>query len=163
MSPHPDETSPEEHAPGDEGEAPPVEDLDETDPEDEDDDDEEEPPRVVLGRVREIASWLSPQLARAHAERPLWFVLEMDEDFVGLLERHPEGPLAARESGAILSGLREFASEKSDHLQGWLGPTDSIVFGFHASATFDEVRRSFEEDGFLVVGTLREGRVVAEG
>lgn len=131
--------------------------------EDVEEDDEDEPPRVILGRVREVRSWLSPQLAHRHADRPLWFVLEMDEDFVGVFERIAEGPMPTRESSSILSGIREMASEKSDHLQQWLGPTDSIVFGFHASATFEEVQRAFEEDGFLVVGTIREGRVVPTG
>ncbi len=154
MRPEEDDLGPDEPLPA-EGVA--------EDEEPEEDDDEDEPPRVVLGRIKEIASWLSPQLARTHGDRPLWFVLEMDEDFVGLLERIPEGPFPAREASAILAGLRELASEKADHLQRWLGPTDSLVFGFHASATFDEVRRAFEEDGFLVVGTLREGRVVPEG
>ncbi len=123
------------------------------------DDDEDEPPRVVLGRVGDIRSWLSPQLAHRHKERPVWFVLEMDEDFVGVFERIPEGPMPPPESSSILSGLREMAAEKSDQLQQWLGPTDSIVFGFHTSATLDEVQKAFEDDGFLVVGTLREGRV----
>jgi hypothetical protein len=134
---------------------------DDADDDDLDLDDEDEPPRVVLGTVGELASWLSPQIARAHRDRPVWFLLEMDEDFVGLLERIPEAPLDARASRAILDGVRAFGSERSDRLQEWLGPTDAIVFGFHTSASLDEVHRAFEEDGFLVVARLREGRVVA--
>lgn len=126
------------------------------------DDDEDDPPRVVLGRVGELASWLSPQVARSQRDRPVWFLLEMDEDFVGVLERLPEGPMEPRIARAILDGVRTFASERSDRLQEWLGPTDGIVFGFHTTASFDEVRRAFEEDGFLVVGVLREGRVLPE-
>jgi hypothetical protein len=126
---------------------------------DDDDDDEDEPPRVVLGRVGDVRSWLSPQLAHKHRDRPIWFVLAMDEDFVGIFERIPEGPMPPQESSSILSGLREMAADESDRLQEWLGPTDSIVFGFHTSATLGEVRKAFEDDGFLVVGTLREGRV----
>lgn len=127
-----------------------------------DEDDEDDVPHVVLGTVGELASWLSPMIARAHRDRPVWFLLEMDEDFVTVLERLPEGPMEARVARSILEGVRSFASERSDRLQEWLGPTDSIVFGFHTSASLDEVRRAFEDDGFLVVGRLREGRVVGE-
>lgn len=145
----------DDDAPGGDDDAP-----DEDDGEDESD--EDDVPHVVLGTVGELASWLSPMIARAHRDRPVWFLLEMDEDFVTVLDRLPEGPMEARIARSILEGVRSFASERSDRLQEWLGPTDSIVFGFHTSASLDEVRRSFEDDGFLVVGRLREGRVVAE-
>jgi hypothetical protein len=126
-----------------------------------DDDDEDDPPRVVIGKVSAIASWLSPRLAHAHRHRPIWFVLAMDEDLVGVFERLPEGPFDAKASRDLMAGLRAFASEKSDELQGWLGPTDGIVVGLHGDAAFADVARAFEEDGFLVVGELVEGRVVA--
>jgi hypothetical protein len=141
------------------------EELDEAEGEaagEDDEDDEDDVPHVVLGTVGELASWLSPMIARAHRDRPVWFLLEMDEDFVTVLERLPEGPMEARIARSILEGVRSFASERSDRLQEWLGPTDSIVFGFHTSASLDEVRKAFEADGFLVVGRLREGRVVGE-
>lgn len=138
------------------------EELDEAEGEASDEDDEDDVPHVVLGTVGELASWLSPMIARANRDRPVWFLLEMDEDFVTVLERLPEGPMEARIARSILEGVRSFASERSDRLQEWLGPTDSIVFGFHTSASLDEVRKAFEADGFLVVGRLREGKVVGE-
>jgi hypothetical protein len=124
------------------------------------DDDEEDVPRVVVGRVAELASWLSPQLARAQADRPVWFILESDEDLHELFERLPEGPPPPRVGEQILSGLRAYASERSDQLQEWLGVTDSIAYGFHATASLEEVTASFQEDGFLVVARIREGRLV---
>ncbi len=123
-------------------------------------DEEEDTPRVVVARLGELASWLSPQLARAHAERPVWFILESDEDLHELFERLPEGPLPPRVGEQILSGLRAFASERSDLLQEWLGVTDSIAYGFHVQASFAQVVASFEADGFLVVAQIREGRLV---
>lgn len=123
-------------------------------------DDEEDTPRVVVARLGELASWLSPQLARAHAERPVWFILESDEDLHELFERLPEGPPRTRVGEQILAGLRAFASERSDQLQEWLGVTDSIAFGFHAEASVAQVVASFEADGFLVVARIREGRLL---
>src|SRR5688572_21170937 len=76
----------------------------------EDDGGEEDTPRVVVARLAELASWLSPQLARAHADRPVWFILECDEDLHELFERLPEGPPPPRVGEQILSGLRAFAS-----------------------------------------------------
>lgn len=159
-----DETTPDDDdlddTPDTEGD---VDEDDGSDVEDSDDDsDEDDVPHVVLGTVGELASWLSPMIARAHRDRPVWFLLEMDEDFVTVLDRLPEGPMEARIARSILEGVKAFASERSDRLQEWLGPTDSIVFGFHTSASVAEVRKAFEDDGFLVVGQLREGRVVPE-
>jgi hypothetical protein len=136
---------------------------------DDDDDDDEDVPRVVVGRLAELASWLSPQLARANADRPVWFLLESDEDLHELFERLPEGPPPPRvgeplprsgPSRQILAGLRAYAGERSDELQEWLGVTDSIAYGFHASASLDQVTASFQADGFLVVARIREGRLV---
>ena len=156
-----DDTTPDDEL-DEAAEGPSDEDAADEDEDAADEDDEDDVPHVVLGTVGELASWLSPMIARAHRDRPVWFLLEMDEDFVTVLERLPEGPMEARIARSILEGVRSFASERSDRLQEWLGPTDSIVFGFHTSASLDEVRKAFEADGFLVVGRLREGRVVGE-
>lgn len=124
-----------------------------------DDDDDDEAPRVLLGRVSDLQKWMPKSLARTWHDRPVWFLLQDDEELVGLFERIPEDPVSKGVSEAILSGLRTFATERNEALQAVLGITDGIGFGFHVDASLKQVTTSFEDDGFDVVGSLEDGEV----
>jgi hypothetical protein len=50
--------------------------------------------------------------------------------------------------------LRSFADSESDALQMVLGATDTIEFGFHEGASFDDVAEAFADDGFDVAFAL---------
>jgi len=131
----------------------------------EDEDEEELAPCVVLGRLRDLDTRSDPTLTtlcKKYGERPIWFLIEEDADLVELFVRHPERPLTARTTQDILGALRTFATNHSDALQEVLGPTDAIGFGFHESASLDDVLTSFEDDGFDVALALRNGKIELE-
>ena len=129
--------------------------------EDDEDDDEfdEEAPRVVVGTVADLGRWIPATVGAEHGERPVWFLLESDVDLVGLFDRYPEGPMASRTTATILGALRSMSVERNAALQGVLGVTDQLRYGFHVSASLADVVESFEDDGFEVVMALRDGRI----
>lgn len=129
--------------------------------EDEDEDDELGP-TVVVGRFDDLRGFADAALVKKHAERPVWFLVEDDADLMELFVRHPEKPTPRAASEVLLGVLRSFAAAESDALQALIGPTDTIGFGYHEGASFDDVVASFEDDGFDVVFALREGKVVPE-
>lgn len=122
-------------------------------------DDDEETPIAVIGTVAELARWMPEGIARIYGDRPVWFLLEMDAELVTVFEQIPEDPMPKGKVEAILSGLRRFASERSDQLQALLGPSDGISLGFHVDARIDRVVEAFEKDGFFVLRALRDGEV----
>ncbi len=130
------------------------------DQDEEDEDFEEETPRVVLGRLSDLRGFGDPAVLRKHGERPIWFMIQDDADFMTLFDRHPERPVPPALSRSIMDILRSFAGSESDGLQTVLGSTDAIEFGFHEGASVDEVAEVFEEDGFDVAFVLREGKIV---
>ena len=130
--------------------------------EDEEGDDEEETPCVVLGRLSDLRGYGDPGLLRKHGDRPVWFMIQDDADFMTLFDRHRERPVPPALSRSIMDVLRSFAASESDALQTVLGSTDTIEFGFHEGASVDEVTEVFEEDGFDVAFVLRDGKVVDE-
>ncbi len=135
--------------------------LDEADDEFEDGDDEDEvAPCVVLGRLSDLKGYVDPALLRAHKDRPVWFMIQDDADFMTLFDKHPERPVPASLSRSIMDSLRSFAAAESDALQAVLGSTDSIEFGFHERASVDDVALAFEEDGFDVAFVLCDGKIV---
>ncbi len=140
------------------------EDVDEEGEEDEcdDEDDEEAVPCVVVGRLADLRGFGDPAVLRKHAERPVWFMIQGDAEFVTLFDKHPEGRVAPALSRSIMDILRSFADVQSDALQLVLGPTDSLEFGFHERASLDDVVEAFEDDGFDVALVLRDGKVVEE-
>ncbi len=109
-----------------------------------------------------MAKWIPATIAKSYGDRPVWFVLEDDSELIGLFDKIPEDPMPKKLSDTILGGIRAFAAERSDALQELLGITDSIAYGFHVDATMKQVRASFEEDGFEITGTIRDGEVVSE-
>ena len=136
---------------------------DEFDVEDRDegeDDQDEETPCVVLGRLSDLRGFGDPGLLRKHGDRPIWFMIQDDADFMTLFDRHPERPVAPSLSRSIMDVLRSFAASESDALQTVLGSTDTIEFGFHERASVDEVEEAFADDGFDVAFVLRDGKVV---
>lgn len=126
----------------------------------EEEEDEEETPCVVLGRLSDLKGFGDPGLLRRHGERPVWFMIQDDADFMTLFDTHPEKPVPPALSRSIMDVLRAFAASESDALQAVLGSTDKIEFGFHEGASIDEVTEAFEEDGFDVAFVLQDGRVV---
>lgn len=135
--------------------------LDEAD-EDFEDDDGEEVPCVVLGRLSDLRGYGDAGLLRKHGDRPVWFMIQDDADFVTLFDKHPERPVPPALSRSIMDVLRSFAASESDALQTVLGATDTIEFGFHERASIDEVAEAFEDDGFDVAFVLQDGKVVAD-
>ncbi len=117
------------------------------------------PERVVLARLCDLGQEL-PESLEPHGERPIWFTQRAHAAAIGLFERIPEGVMAKADTAAILASLRALAQERSDALQAVLGTTESIELGFHVDADFDDVVTSFEDDGFVVAGTLDNGDVV---
>jgi hypothetical protein len=131
-----------------------------TDAVDETGDDDEVPPLLVLATAGDLVGWLPDDVRARHRGRPVWVMVASDAEQMELFERIPEDPLPRGAVDALLGGLRRFVADKSDALQALLGATDSLEFGFHADADLEEVRESFEDDGFFVVGTIEEGEVV---
>ena len=148
---------PDKAAPFAEEEAP----LDDAQDEDlEGEDEDEDVPCVVLGRLSDLRGFGDAGLLRKHGDRPVWFMIQEDADFVTLFDQHPERPVPPALSRSIMDVLRSFAASESDALQTVLGSTDAIEFGFHERASVDEVAEAFEEDGFDVAFVLRDGKVV---
>jgi hypothetical protein len=137
---------------------PPDEDIEE---EDEELDEDDDLPRVILGRVGDLARWMPEGYGKKFGDRPVWFLIQDDAELVGLFERIPEDPMPKGQSQAILGGLRAFAAERAEALQRVLGPTDALGYGFHVDATLARVRASFEQDGFELAGEIKGGEVVA--
>lgn len=129
---------------------------------DDDDEDIEETPCVVLGRLSDLRGFGDPGLLRKHGDRPVWFMIQDDADFMTLFDKHPERPVAPALSRSIMDVLRSFAAAQSDALQEVLGSTEAIEFGFHERASLDDVTEAFEDDGFDVALVLQDGKVVAE-
>lgn len=117
-------------------------------------------PCVVLGRLSDLRGFGDPALLRQHGERPVWFMVRDDAEFMTLFDQLPERPVPPALSRSIMEVLRAFAAAESDPLQAILGSTDSIGFGFHERASVDDVAQAFEEDGFDVAFVLYEGKVV---
>lgn len=115
---------------------------------------------VVLATVSDLRGRLPEALIAAHGSRPIWFLAADDEPEVGVFERLPEGAFDKAASAAILAALRAISLEESDRLQLHLGPTERIVYGFHADASVDDVAESFEDDGFDVLEAIADGHVV---
>ena len=136
--------------------------ADETDDETDDEDEDEFVPRVVVGRLRDLGPAVDAALLKQYGDRPLWFMIEDDDEYMELFDRLPENPMPNRIQQAILSVIRQFAASHSDALQEILGPTEAIGLGFHASATIDSVIESFEDDGFEVCLALVNGNVEFE-
>lgn len=128
--------------------------------EEDEEDDEDVAPCVVLGRLSDLKGHADAALLRAHGERPVWFMIQDDADFMTLFDKLPERPVPASLSRSIMDVLRSFAASESDALQTVLGSTDAIEFGFHERASVDDVALAFEEDGFDVAFVLSEGKIV---
>jgi len=126
------------------------------------DEDDELAPRVVIGRFSDLAGFADPALLKKNAERPIWFLIDDDDDLHELFMRFPERPTPRSASEPLLAALRSFAAAESDALQALLGPTDSIGFGYHEGATLDDVVESFEDDGFEVLFAIENGKIVPE-
>jgi hypothetical protein len=126
---------------------------------DEDDEFDEKAPRVLVGTVADLGLWIPATVGAEHGARPVWFLLDGNVDLVGLFDRYPEGPMASRTTASILGALRSLSVDRSSTLQGVLGITDQIRYGFHVSASLEDVVESFEDDGFEVVMALRDGRI----
>lgn len=118
-----------------------------------DDEEDEDVPRVVLGTFGDLGK------GTAHADRPIWVLLEQHEPMVGVFERYPEAPMLPADANAVLAAIRQFASDNALNLQTLLGPTDRLRVGFHTSASMEEVVESFEDDGFDVLLGIVLGRV----
>lgn len=125
-------------------------------------DDVEETPVAILATVADLATWMPEGIAKIYGDRPVWFLLEMDADSVTVFEQLPEDPMPKGKVEAILSGLRRFAGERADELQALLGPSDGISFGFHVDAKLDRVVDAFENDGFFVLKSIRDGEIRIE-
>lgn len=122
--------------------------------------DEEDVPCVVLGRLQDLRGFGDAALLRKYGERPVWFMIQDDADFMTLFDQLPERPVPPTLSRSIMDILRSFAASESDALQTVLGATDTIEFGFHERASVDDVAMAFEEDGFDVAFVLQDGKVV---
>lgn len=122
------------------------------------DQDDDETPLVVLARLGDLGRFVPDPMMKAYRQRPVWFLLGMDQELVELFERIPEDPMQKGHVTAILAALRAFAEHHNQPLQALLGVTDEIAYGFHTDATHDRVRASFEEDGFEVLE-----QVIADG
>ena len=130
--------------------------------EDEPEDDDDFAPNVVLTTVGDLRASMPAGVGAKFAKVTAWFLLEQDAELVGLFDRVPEDPMSKGQVAAILGGLRAFASEHAEALQVFLGPTDGIGVGFHVDAPLAKVRASFEEDGFEVRATVRDGELTPE-
>lgn len=126
------------------------------------DDGEDAGGRVVVATVSELLGRLPVALIDAHGTRPIWFLAADDEPEVGVFERLPEGAFDRAASATILAALRAISLEESDRLQVHLGPTERIVYGFHADASLDDVVESFEDDGFDVLEAIVGGHVAVD-
>lgn len=129
---------------------------------DDEGDEGEDVPCVVLGRLSDLKGFGDPALLRKHGDRPVWFMIQDDADFMTLFDKHPERPVPPALSRSIMDVLRSFAAAESDALQMVLGSTDAIEFGFHERASVDDVAEAFEDDGFDVACVLRDGKVVED-
>lgn len=129
---------------------------------DADSDADERAPAVVLATVRDLLGRLPVALIDAHGSRPIWFLAAADEPDVGVFERLPEGAFDAAASASILAALRAISLEESERLQVHLGPTERIVYGFHADASVDDVVESFDDDGFDVLEAIVDGHVAVD-
>lgn len=137
-----------------------MQDQDEENPDEAPDDgDDDLPPAVIIGAASELAAWLPAEVVAGFGDRPVWFMLADYAHLVGVFLRHPEGKMPRAASDAILGALRRFSKESGDDLQRLVGVTDCLQYGFHTTASLAQVRASFEDDGFELVGSISAGRV----
>ena len=130
---------------------------------DQEDQDEEAPaPRVLIGRVADLGAYAPRPMSEHEASLVLWFLLTGDANLVGVFSRYPEGSLPSGRSEAILAAMRKFSIDRSAELQQLLGVSDGVQYGFHIDASLDQVAESFEDDGFEIVGVLRDGEFMTE-
>lgn len=124
---------------------------------DEEDEVDEDAPRVVIGTLEDFGTQAPEAVARL-GDRPMWFIADANAEMVGVFERYPEKPANAGVT-AVLNFLRTFSTTQGTDLQALLGPTDSIRYGFHTTASLGEVVESFEDDGFDVLLGITDGAV----
>lgn len=125
-----------------------------------DEDDDDPAPRVIIATVADLGSWIPEAYRLRHASRPVWFLREGDSQLVGVFERLPEGTMEREASDAILAGLRAFSLDQNENMQWLLGVTGGMQYGFHVDASLEDVVESFEDDGFIVVPAVNEGRIL---
>jgi hypothetical protein len=113
---------------------------------------------VILGTVADLAQWLTPSLVREQGARAVFFVAKRAARKNQLLQRIPEGPCDAESASAIFRAIEAFVAAHQLELTGMLGEA-TFSAGFHATASLDEARPSFETDGFALVGQLEGGKL----
>jgi hypothetical protein len=121
---------------------------------------ERAPGPFVLGTVADLARWLEESIVRDHGALAVYLVAQSSSERNRVLSRIPEGPIDDAAVAAIFRALEAFVAENQSKLTALLGETLFSV-GFHASATLDVVRPSFEEDGFGPAFALAEGEIVS--
>lgn len=136
-------------------------DLSDREPGDPDDEDEEDPaPRVIVATVGDLGAWIPDLYRLPNASRPVWFLREQDAPLVGVFERLPESSMAKEASDAILAGLRSFSLDQNENMQWLLGVTGGMQYGFHVDASLEDIVESFEDDGFIVIPAVNEGKIL---
>lgn len=125
-----------------------------------DEDEDEQAPRVIIATVADLGAWIPDLYRSPYASRPVWFLREQDSQLAAVFERLPEGDMPKDASDAILAGLRSFSLDQNENMQWLLGVTGGMQYGFHVDASLEEVVESFEDDGFIVVPAVKDGRIL---
>lgn len=116
------------------------------------------PPGVVLGTVADLAPWLTPSLVSEQGARAVFFVAKGAARRNQFLQRIPEGPCEAEVASTVFRAIEACVAAHQLELTGLLGEA-TFSAGFHATASLDEARPSFETDGFALVGRLEDGKI----
>jgi hypothetical protein len=75
-----------------------------------------------------------------------------------LFDRIPEPEVEGAEIDEVMDALTTGNLEHGEDIESVVGSADDIELGFHSGATLEQVRESFEADGFQVVADSKSAR-----
>jgi hypothetical protein len=107
-------------------------------------------PAIVVGTFAELGLRAEGAVTTEDVERTCWFVLKKNNALITLFSKIAEGPMNQATSNTLMAMLRRTAKEQPKRLHAALGPDEALVFGFHSTATFEEIVGQFEEDNFAL-------------
>jgi hypothetical protein len=117
-------------------------------------------PRIVFTTVGELPG-LPARITADHGHLAAWIYTNDAEAPMGLFDRLPEGEMAAGDVETIVSSFRKLSESHAATLVEVLGSGERNA-GFHVGGAAEEVRRSFEDDGFRFVGRIVRGELMID-
>jgi len=113
-------------------------------------------PRAMLFPVGDLVG-LSAAARERFGSLGAWLIRGEAVPRSTILDRIPEPAVSGSELDEVMALLGAAARDPEGIVRGLVGSTPSMDFGFHAGASFEQVRASFEADGFEIVDARSAG------